>query len=99
MIELKKGPTIICKNCNKEHVINVSDFEDISSHKEERSMGYEIEYYWKTEFDCDSCKNNIEIEIAGYEYPIGFMNFENIENKGCSVKITPILELVTNPEL
>ena len=34
------------------------------------------------ECDCEECGNNIKYRISGYEYPVGFFNYEDNEIHG-----------------
>ena len=90
---IKKGATIRCKKCSKQHEINPEDFEEPGTSSDERNMGYEIQYTWEYESPCDKCNNDLRITIEGYEYPEGILNFEEFKSEGCTIIDKPSLEI------
>lgn len=75
---------ITCNNCGTEHMFppDESDFEP--EYSSERSMGEEIGWEWKYEFNCDNeaCAKEIDVEYQVWEYPVGAFNHEIINITG-----------------
>jgi len=94
---IDKGAKIKCKKCNKLHDISPENFGEPETNSDERNMGYEIQYSWEYEFKCDKCKNDLNITIDGYEYPVGILNYQEFNSGGCVIIEEPSLE-VNNEE-
>lgn len=88
-----KGTKVRCKKCNKLHDINPEDFNGPEKSSDERSMGYETQYVWEYEFNCDKCNNELKITIEGYEYPTGILNYQEFNLEGCLIVDEPSLEI------
>ena len=54
------------------------DVDYISSY--ERRMGEESEYTGDGEFECPNCGNVIRGTLSIYEYPVGCLNYEKIDD-------------------
>lgn len=71
---------VCCDNCGKLFEIDTNNFyfdwqvESVS----ERSMGPESEYVSYENFECPSCKQENEIELHVWEYPVGAFNYQEI---------------------
>ena len=94
MIIIAKGNEIRCKKCSKLYKISPDDFGKPKTNSDERSMGYETQYIWKYEFNCDQCENELKITIEVYEYPIGILNYKEFHAEGCLIITEPSLELI-----
>lgn len=90
---LKQVTKIKCKKCGKIHDIDPEDFNSPKTTSDERSMGYEIQYTWEYEFICDKCENELKVIIEGYEYPVGFLNYQEFRTEGCLFIEKPTLEI------
>jgi hypothetical protein len=90
---ITQGAEVKCKKCNKLHDINSEDFDDPDTTSDERSMGYETQYTWENEFNCDKCNNELKITIEGYEYPVGILNYQEFSTEGCFIISKPLLEI------
>jgi restriction system protein len=87
-----------CKKCHKLQEISPDDFEEPETNSDERNMGYETQYIWEFEFQCDKCKNELKITIEGYEYPVGILNYQEFNNEGCIIIDEPTLEITSLDE-
>lgn len=87
------GTKVKCKKCNKLHDISPEDFDEPETTSDERSMGYETQYIWEYEFNCDKCNNELKITIEGYEYPVGILNYQEFNVEGCLIVDEPSLEI------
>lgn len=94
---IKEGAKVKCKKCNKLHDISPEKFEGPETSSDERSMGYETQYIWEFESNCDKCNNELKITIEGYEYPAGILNYQEFSSEGCIIIDEPSLE-VNNEE-
>ncbi len=90
---IKTGITIECKKCNKIYDINPEDFDEPETSSDERSMGYEIQYIWTYELECEDCNNVLKVVIEGYEYPTGILNYEEFNVEGSTIISEPSLEI------
>lgn len=90
---IKQGTKVKCKKCNKLHDISPEDFDEPETTSDERSMGYETQYTWEFEFNCDKCNNELKITIEGYEYPVGILNYQEFNTEGCIIIEEPALEI------
>jgi restriction system protein len=97
-MKIDKGAKIKCKKCNKLYYISPEDFDEPDTTSDERSMGYEIQYTWDYEFNCDKCKNELKITIEAYEYPVGILNYQEINAEGCNIIDEPSLEINNEDE-
>ncbi|MBB6236906.1 hypothetical protein HDC90_001523 [Pedobacter sp. AK013] len=75
---------ITCDHCETEHKFSPDETDFESEYSSERSMGEEIGWEWKYEFNCDNaeCAKEIEIEYQVWEYPVGAYNHEIINVNG-----------------
>ena len=90
---LKEGPIIKCKKCLTEYNILPEDFDGPDAASDERNMGYEIQFSWNYEVNCQNCQNEMHILIEGYEYPQGVFNYEEFTAHGCILIKNPVLEI------
>lgn len=90
---ITRGTKVKCKKCGKLHNINPDDFNEPETTSDERSMGYETQYTWEYEFACDKCDNELKLIIEGYEYPVGFLNYQEFNSEGCIIIEEPALEI------
>ena len=51
-------------------------------------MGYEIEYESYETCECPNCDRQIDLTLQIWEYPIGFVNSQNIEIDGGEIECT-----------
>ena len=76
---------VICNKCHKEHTRGDDEFQPQLEGTEERSMGTESFYSDTIVFECDNCKNELEIELNFWEYPIGALNYSDVKTTGCII--------------
>lgn len=74
--------SLSCSKCGKQHDFTAEDADFEDSYGGERQMGPENGYVWKTEFNCDNCGNEIEVEYEVWEYPVGAFNTDQLTIKG-----------------
>lgn len=81
--------------CNKcEHISIVEmDSMDCETLSYERSMGEEIEYNFHGEVCCEVCSKWIEVNVRGYEYPVGAFNFSDYDCSGGEFVKEPTFEI------
>ena len=75
--EKKKGNIAMilrCNKCNEEIVLwsNELHLEWESNGSFERGMGPETEWFAKTCATCNHCKQQVEVVVSAYEYPMPF---------------------------
>lgn len=73
-----------CEKCQGEFEIAADDFdfEWESEGSCERGMGPENEYVAHDYISCPQCGQDIEIDFRLWEYPVGAVNYQNIECDG-----------------
>lgn len=59
------------------------DWQSVAS--DERGMGKEIEYEARVDLFCNYCDNLFEIIYRAWEYPMGALNYTDIESIGCEI--------------
>ena len=74
MIKLNYNLNACCKNCRTAIPVEIFK-DDFSEFRNERSMGYEIEYEYKKDIKCPKCNNDIMLGFHVYEYPNDWINF------------------------
>lgn len=81
MLELKRC-YLTCPVChNPFNVLQGSvDFENNT--EDGREMGPEVSYVWRCEDRCPICHTEYGFEITAWEYPIGFVNYKEVNPKG-----------------
>lgn len=76
-----------CNNCDWHNEIDVNDleldFECVDS--DERNMGTENQYQAIASIICNHCGEDIEGTFSVWEYPVGSINYEEIELQGADV--------------
>ncbi|HIC8645975.1 PIN-like domain-containing protein [Elizabethkingia meningoseptica] len=76
-----------CYNCDSTHSIDVNDldldYECIES--DERKMGRENHYEALSAFECMSCDYDIIGTFSIWEYPVGAINYTDIELEGAYI--------------
>lgn len=76
-----------CENCglrtkfSKDEIF--IDWQGVGSY--ERGMGKEIEYEARVDLFCKYCDNLFEIIYRAWEYPMGALNYTDIESTGCEI--------------
>ncbi len=93
MIKITNEFSVECKKCGTENTIDIADFEPPETTSDERNMGYEIEYLWHCEFSCSKCSNDIEVVPRAYEYPMGILNYHDVECTGAIIIDKPNFEI------
>ena len=91
---ISKAPTIKCKKCGKIYHLEIDDFGDAETSSEERNMGYETQYTWEFQMECEKCNNLLTVTIEGWEYPVGIYNYDEFTTEGCLFIEKPELEIV-----
>ena len=74
-ISLKR--VVTCPYCKHDNIIDLTDESDISS--SERGMGPETLYEFDFEYCCDSCLKSFGVKGYISEYPVGALNYEEID--------------------
>lgn len=95
------GDTLLirCDSCGEMFEVDPDDFnfDWESSYADDRGMGYEIEYESYETCECPNCDRQIDLTLQIWEYPIGFVNSQNIEIDGgeieCTVDLSPYFEV------
>lgn len=93
MMEIQNKFSIRCNRCSELYEVNSNDFE-IFETPYERNMGVEIEYDFSTIIICDNCNERIDINIRGYEYPIGAYAFSDYEIEHAEFIEAPVVGIV-----
>ena len=94
MMELQNEYLAIrCDRCGHINYFSRDEF-DIESYAEERSMGYQIEFYITDERKCEKCGKDFRFRISGWEYPEGAYNYENSEIDGGEFEEEPSMGMV-----
>lgn len=94
MIQIEGKIQVKCKKCETINTISVDEFEEPETDSAERSMGYETGYYWHHNFECTSCHNLLEVKPSAFEYPVGVLNYEEVEGIGCIVLVKPQFSMI-----
>lgn len=95
------GDTLLirCDSCGEMFEVDPDDFnfDWENSYADDRGMGYEIEYESYETCECPNCDRQIDLTLQIWEYPIGFVNNQNIEIDGgeieCTVDLSPYFEV------
>lgn len=98
MIKIINEFSVECKKCGTENSIDINDFGEADIQSDERNMGYELEYTWQCNFACTKCSNDIEVLPRAYEYPVGILNYSDVECHGAKIKDEPIFMIVQEEE-
>ncbi|NOS92553.1 MAG: hypothetical protein HOP30_11565 [Cyclobacteriaceae bacterium] len=79
--------TFQCHECMSEYTVNVDDFslEYDCVDGSERQMGPENHYEATQDFQCPNCKNWISAIFNIWEYPVGAINYTEIELDGAEL--------------
>lgn len=88
--EKKRGGVAMklrCNKCNDEIIIwdNELNLEWENNGSFERGMGPETEWFAKTYATCNRCKQQVEVVISAYEYPMGAYNNGDIYCDGAEL--------------
>jgi hypothetical protein len=89
---LENDLIIKCDYCDLIYVID-KDSLDVNTYSYERNMGVEVEYNFVGEYCCEECGNSMEYTIKAYEYPVGALNYEDYESKGCTFVQKPSMKV------
>jgi restriction system protein len=81
-IELPGEAEIECTNCKSSFYVSGSDIYVEQHGSEERSMGAEVFYYGSGEFRCPNCDEVVEVQYEASEYPIGALNYSEVNATG-----------------
>lgn len=73
---------IQCSRCRHAFWIDASDLDVHATGSTERQMGAEVYYYGKLIAQCVECDNNIEVEFEGSEYPVGAIDYAEVNTVG-----------------
>jgi len=85
MVDLSGVAEIKCSKCNNVFDVDGSDIYVEAIGSDEKNMGPETYYAGSSEFICPQCKNNIEIEYEASEYPIGALNYSEVNISGAEI--------------
>jgi len=97
-MKIVKPPVLKCKKCSTINTPSIEEFDGPEIESNERNMGYESEFTWQYTGNCERCNNAHEVTISAWEYPVGILNYQEIEHKGCTISEQPTLEVVFNEE-
>ena len=92
-MKITHPPVLKCKTCFAINKPTIEDFENPETQSYDRNMGPEIEFLWTLDFECEKCKSELTVQISGWEYPIGIMNYQVTEVSGCSIAEEALLEV------
>lgn len=73
-----------CKTCGKYIDITEGELPIENTESQERKMGGENTYSGQTEHECE-CGNEINVNAALYEYPVGTENYREIDVDGAEI--------------
>lgn len=79
---------IQCDECGSIYIID-KDSLDVDTYSYERNMGDEVEYIFVGEYCCEECGNRMHYTVRAYEYPVGALNYEDYESRGCTFAQAP----------
>jgi len=86
------GDTLLvrCDTCGELFEVAPDDFyfNWENSYADDRGMGYEVEYESYEVCECPNCGKQIDLTLQIWEYPIGFINNQNIEIDGGEIEST-----------
>nr|WP_315398332.1 hypothetical protein [uncultured Sphingobacterium sp.] len=92
-MEIVKAPRVKCHRCFEKIDMEITDFEEFDAEYYSRSMGNEIHYSWACDFNCPKCNNELSVTIEGWEYPVGMLNYEEVDSENCEIIDNPQLEI------
>lgn len=81
-MELPGEAEIECSACKSTFYISGSDIYIEQQGAEERSMGDEVFYFGEGEFCCPNCDKSVKIAYEASEYPIGALNYSDVDVNG-----------------
>jgi hypothetical protein len=81
--ELTKIFFVKCEECEKESEVD-TEYQGVVE-TEQRAMGTEYTHVWSGDANCPQCKNDLHVEYTRWEYPMGWMNFDDLEADGCEI--------------
>ena len=75
---------IECNHCGNTTYINKEDIDFHFEHEssDDRGMGAEHQYSSYYTHECDDCLSTFDIRFDGWEYPVGVINYSEIEING-----------------
>lgn len=83
MIEFKNPLIRVrCLECKEQNFI---EMKLIGTEKEQRSLGFEYEHIYRGELKCSHCSEEMRLLTTIFEYPKGFLNYQETNNKSCLV--------------
>lgn len=86
------GDTLLvrCDTCGELFEVDPDDFnfDWDSSYADDRSMGCEMEYESYEVCECPNCRKQIDLTLQIWEYPVGIINYQNIEIDGGNIEST-----------
>jgi hypothetical protein len=71
-----------CLECKEQNFI---ELKYIGTHKQQRSIGNEYEHQFRGELKCSHCVEEMRLLTTIYEFPKGFINYHETNNKSCLV--------------
>ena len=79
---------IRCDECGELFALDAGElnFEWEGVIVDDRGMGYESEYESEESCECPNCKNQIDLTLQVWEYPMGTFNNQNIEIDGGEIE-------------
>jgi len=74
-----------CNKCKTLYSINCNDLEWQEVERNERKMGPEIHRIAEIVDICEKCKNNMQVTLHIWEYPIGAIEITDTEENGVEI--------------
>lgn len=84
---------IKCSRCNQDYTFDSYDFEYESSVCGEGNMGTRVQHSFLVNFECDRCRQMIDVELICYEYPDNSIDYTDEKHTGCSILEYPEFEI------
>lgn len=85
--ELTKTFFVKCEECETKSEV-VTEYQGVVE-TDQRAMGTEYTHVWSGDWNCPHCKNDLHVEYTRWEYPMGWLNFDDLEANGCEIVQEP----------
>ena len=93
------GDLIIkCNSCGVRYTIDTNMLDEDSFSVGEFGMGDRVQHEFVGEIECDNCGEKLFFKLCGYEYPVGALEYQDVETNGCDVIEEPFMEMEYLPE-
>lgn len=76
-----------CDACNSTFEVDLKDYEASWEvvESDERSMGTELHHQAVVDLECPYCGAPVALTLDVWEYPMGMLNFDEIEAEGVTI--------------